>query len=77
MASCRGGGPGTGAISVATRLPVTLERQGGWASTILGLPPGRWLDHLSGDTWEGESPVGDLLAGLPVALLTPVPLEVA
>src|SRR5260221_10646542 len=34
-------GPGTGAaVTIATRLPVGLRRLGGWADTILPLPPG-------------------------------------
>jgi (1->4)-alpha-D-glucan 1-alpha-D-glucosylmutase len=57
-----------GALTVATRLPVGLERVGGWQGTRLDLPPGRWRDELSGaETTTGQ--VGCLLAVYPVALL--------
>lgn len=57
-----------GALTVATRLPVGLERAGGWQGTRLELPPGRWRDELSGaETTTGQ--VGCLLAVYPVALL--------
>ena len=58
-----------GAVVVGTRWPLTLERSGGWRDTELELPAGRWHDRLGGDTWEGWLRVGQLLAGLPVALL--------
>jgi (1->4)-alpha-D-glucan 1-alpha-D-glucosylmutase len=57
-----------GALTVATRLPVGLERIGGWQGTRLELPPGRWRDELSGaETTTGQ--LGCLLAVYPVALL--------
>jgi len=60
-----------GAITVATRLPVGLERSGGWQGTRLELPPGRWRDELSGaETTTGQ--LGCLLAASPVALLVRV-----
>jgi (1->4)-alpha-D-glucan 1-alpha-D-glucosylmutase len=37
-----------GAVTVATRLPVGLERAGGWGPTTLDLPPGEWRDVLTG-----------------------------
>ena len=61
-----------GAITLGTRLPLGLQRRGGWADTALALPPGRWRDLLAGDEGrpvEGETAVGELLAALPVALL--------
>ncbi|HEX5496857.1 MAG TPA: malto-oligosyltrehalose synthase [Mycobacteriales bacterium] len=59
------------AITVVTRLPVGLERVGGWWDTSLPLPPGRWRDVLTGASHPGGAavPVADLLARLPVALL--------
>lgn len=64
-----------GAVTVVTRLPVGLERAGGWRDTALALPPGRWNDVLSGRTYIGGRPVA--LAGLfdrlPVALLATLP----
>jgi len=60
-----------GALTVATRLPVGLERAGGWQGTRLELPPGRWRDELSGaETTTGQ--LGCLLAVYPVALLVRV-----
>jgi (1->4)-alpha-D-glucan 1-alpha-D-glucosylmutase len=60
-----------GALTVATRLPVGLDRAGGWQGTRLELPPGRWRDELSGaETTTGQ--VGCLLAVYPVALLVRV-----
>jgi (1->4)-alpha-D-glucan 1-alpha-D-glucosylmutase len=56
-----------GAITVATRLPVGLERQGGWGDTTLELPPGTWHDVLTGATTDGR--LAELLAVHPVALL--------
>ncbi|HWG74502.1 MAG TPA: malto-oligosyltrehalose synthase [Acidimicrobiales bacterium] len=75
VASYRGNGPavagaGGGAVVVATRLPLTLEQRGGWGNTTLALPPGAWHDRLGGGEWEGTVAVGDVLAGLPVALLS-------
>jgi (1->4)-alpha-D-glucan 1-alpha-D-glucosylmutase len=57
-----------GAITVATRLPVTLERAGGWADTVLDLG-GPATDVISGRRVEREAALADLLAGYPVALL--------
>lgn len=60
-----------GAITVVTRLPAGLERDGGWHDTVLTLPPGRWHDVLTGTSHPGgaEMPVASLLDRLPVALL--------
>ncbi|HEV2087070.1 MAG TPA: malto-oligosyltrehalose synthase, partial [Cryptosporangiaceae bacterium] len=68
-----------GAITVATRLPVGLARRGGWSATTLTLPPGQWVDALTGRLFNGgEVPVSQLLqhaddtgqiVGYPVALL--------
>jgi (1->4)-alpha-D-glucan 1-alpha-D-glucosylmutase len=55
-------------ITVATRLPVSLERRGGWQNTTVDLG-GTVTDVLSGRRHVGVAPVGDLLADLPVALL--------
>lgn len=56
-------------VTLATRLPATLERGGGWRGTTVALPPGRWSDRLTGSTWEGRPDLTAVLAGLPVALL--------
>ena len=56
-----------GVVTVATRLPVTLEAAGGWRDTVLELPTGAWVDVLTG---RPASPrLADLLDRHPVALL--------
>ena len=59
-----------GAITLATRLPVTLASAGGWRDTTLTLP-GAVVDVLTGRTFDGAVDVGDVLATYPVALLLP------
>jgi (1->4)-alpha-D-glucan 1-alpha-D-glucosylmutase len=56
-----------GAISVVTRLPAGLALAGGWGSTVLDLPDGRWHDVLTGLDTDGG--LASLLAVHPVALL--------
>ncbi|MGN6605431.1 MAG: malto-oligosyltrehalose synthase [Jatrophihabitans sp.] len=58
-----------GAITVATRLPVGLDRAGGWGDTTLALG-GEVTDTISGRKFTGELAVADLLREYPVALLT-------
>lgn len=59
-----------GAITVATRLPLGLEREGGWRDTMLLVPAGRYLEALTGDEVEGDAVALDpLLKRYPVALL--------
>src|SRR5215831_16084320 len=63
-------GPGGPAVTVATRLPGGLRRQGGWADTVLPLPAGPWRDVLTGATHPGPRPLlSDLTERFPVALL--------
>ncbi|MFE4946837.1 malto-oligosyltrehalose synthase [Streptomyces sp. NPDC056641] len=57
-------------ITVTTRLPYGLERSGGWRSTELALPPGRWRDVLTGREVAGAPRLAELLGQFPVALLT-------
>jgi (1->4)-alpha-D-glucan 1-alpha-D-glucosylmutase len=60
-----------GAITVVTRLPVGLQRAGGWRDSTVELPPGQWRDGLTGRSHEGgRRPVAELLERYPVALLT-------
>ena len=65
-------------VVVATRLPVSLERYGGWQEHSVALPAladgrRRWRCALSGRTFEsGETSLATLLDDLPVALLTGV-----
>jgi (1->4)-alpha-D-glucan 1-alpha-D-glucosylmutase len=60
-----------GAVVLATRLPVGLERRGGWGETSIVLPwPSR--DVLTGVVHEpGRLQVAAVLDALPVALLIP------
>jgi (1->4)-alpha-D-glucan 1-alpha-D-glucosylmutase len=55
-----------GAVTVVTRLPVGLERRGGWGATTLALE-GAWRDVLTGRVVSNG--LGDVLRDLPVALL--------
>lgn len=60
-------------VAVATRLPVGLAARGGWADTVLPLPPvvdGGWTEALTGrSVTTGMPRLADLLARFPVALL--------
>ena len=56
-----------GVVAVVTRLPLGLERGGGWGDTRLELPEGRWRDVLTDRPADGG--VAGLLDTLPVALL--------
>ena len=60
-----------GAITVGTRLPVTLHDGGGWGDTMLHLPQGEWIDQLTARPFFGGWPVavGAVLSDYPVALL--------
>jgi (1->4)-alpha-D-glucan 1-alpha-D-glucosylmutase len=58
-----------GAVTVVTRLPLGLERRGGWDDTSLALPVGVYRDMLTDQTFAGEAALGALLARYPVALL--------
>jgi (1->4)-alpha-D-glucan 1-alpha-D-glucosylmutase len=60
-----------GAITVATRLPVRLDRRGGWGEAALPLPEGVYRDALTGTPHEGCVLLSTLLARYPVALLLP------
>ena len=58
-------------VTVVPRLVVGLERAGGWGGTTVELPAGRWHDAINDRTVDGGAvEVADLLAPLPVALLT-------
>ncbi len=65
-----GTAPTVNAVAVATRLPVALERHGGWGEHTLALPEGAWRDELTGRGIAGGTVrLGDVLADLPVAFL--------
>lgn len=56
-------------IAVAPRLTVKLG--GDWRNTALELPPGRWLNHLTGERWtDGLNQVAEILRRFPVALFS-------
>ena len=62
-----------GAVTVATRLPVGLEKAGGWGDTIITVPGRPHVDVLTGIEYEGGGiPLAQLLAKYPVALLAPL-----
>ena len=53
-----------------TVVPRWTERLGGWADTSLALPPGAWRDVITGAERQGVVPLGELLEGFPIALLS-------
>ena len=60
-----------GAVTLATRLPLGLQRAGGWRDTAVVLSPGRYRDELTGLWYKstGTVPAAELFGNLPVALL--------
>jgi (1->4)-alpha-D-glucan 1-alpha-D-glucosylmutase len=64
----RRGPAATGAIVVATRLPVGLAGRGGWGDTRIDVPEG-FVDAFTGRAAVGS--LDELLATLPLALLVP------
>jgi (1->4)-alpha-D-glucan 1-alpha-D-glucosylmutase len=66
VAFCRG----EAVCVVVPRLAFGLRRAGGWGDTAVQLPPGSWVDRMTGrPAAGGEVPAARLLAGFPVALL--------
>lgn len=62
----------SGALTIATRLPVGLERDGGWRDTAVELSTAM-KDELTGTSYgAGTVLVADVLGTYPVALLVPV-----
>jgi (1->4)-alpha-D-glucan 1-alpha-D-glucosylmutase len=61
------------AITVATRLPVGLERAGGWGDTSIIIAGRPVTDVLTGAEFDGGTmPLASLLSKYPVALLVPI-----
>ncbi|MFI6820903.1 malto-oligosyltrehalose synthase [Micromonospora sp. NPDC050187] len=61
-----------GALAVATRLPVGLDRRGGWGDTSVSLPVHDMTEVFTGRVYAGgRVPLADLLGTYPVALLAP------
>ena len=70
VAFARGGAGGPAAVAVATRLPLALERHGGWGEHTVALPHGAWRDLFTDREHGGGSRrLAALLTDLPVALL--------
>lgn len=62
-----------GAVAIATRLPVGLERRGGWGETVVVLPQRPVVDAFTGRRYAGgELRLADVLERYPVALLVEV-----
>ncbi len=61
-----------GVVAVVTRLPIGLAARGGWEQTRLLVPPGAWLELLTGrrlTVGEQGLLLAELLVDYPVALL--------
>jgi len=62
-----------GAVTVATRLPVSLAEAGGWDTDTMLVLDGTYVDRLTGATITASSPIGvpvfAILSRYPVALL--------
>ncbi|WP_426626194.1 malto-oligosyltrehalose synthase [Leifsonia sp. McL0607] len=58
-----------GAIALATRLPVGLERAGGWGDTVVDVGTRRLRDELTGRTFSGRVLLAGVFDRYPVALL--------
>jgi (1->4)-alpha-D-glucan 1-alpha-D-glucosylmutase len=58
-------------VTVAPRLPIGLERGGGWKETTIRLPEGVFHNELGERSrqWSGSVEVAHLLGGFPIALL--------
>ncbi|MFD4182520.1 malto-oligosyltrehalose synthase, partial [Rhodococcus sp. NPDC058514] len=59
---------GEDVVAVATRHSLGLAERG-WRDTSVSLPPGTWIDRLTGQVLTGEVQVAALFDRLPVALL--------
>lgn len=65
-----------GAVAIGTRLPVGLDKRGGWGDTVLVLPGHPLVDVISDRVYDGGALLlRDVLASYPVALLVPVDRE--
>ena len=65
-------GPVDGAqdvITLVTRRPIGLGRDGGWGDTTITLPEGIWTDRFTGNAWSGTVTVAAMFGTYPVALL--------
>ena len=65
-------GPVDGAqdvITLVTRRPIGLARDGGWGDTTITLPEGIWTDRFTGNAWSGTVTVASMFGTYPVVLL--------
>jgi (1->4)-alpha-D-glucan 1-alpha-D-glucosylmutase len=70
VAFARGEAGGPSVVTLATRLPVELDRLGGWGEHTVALPEGSWTDRLTGrEIGSGTVAVAGVLDRYPVALL--------
>lgn len=60
-------------ITLVTRRPIGLERDGGWGDTTITLPEGIWTDRFTGNAWSGTVTVASVFGTFPVALLVADP----
>ena len=59
-----------GAVTIGTRLPVSLAALGGWRDTVIVLPHRPYRDLITGAAYDGgELPLAAVLERYPVALL--------
>ncbi|MEL4505035.1 malto-oligosyltrehalose synthase [Luteococcus sp. H138] len=58
----------SGLLTLATRLPLRLEQEGGWQDSTLALD-GSWVDQVTGVTHQGATRLSEVFARFPVALL--------
>lgn len=56
-------------ITLVTRRPIALGREGGWGDTTITLPEGIWTDRFTGNAWSGTVTVAAMFGTYPVALL--------
>jgi (1->4)-alpha-D-glucan 1-alpha-D-glucosylmutase len=68
----RGAGDEVSCVTLVTRLPEQLGREGGWKDSSVDLPAGDWVDLFTGARVTASAAgarVADVLTALPVALL--------
>ncbi len=63
-------------IAVVTRLAHGLNQSGGFNSATIALPPGQWINTLTGDVYQGgNAQLATMLADLPVAIMVRAPQQ--
>lgn len=64
-------------ITLVVRRPIALASRGGWGHTTVTLPPGEWVDRITGTRFSGSVTAADLFYSLPAVILTPQSHSVA